>query len=714
MPGINIHGSSSGGAGTSGGSQAGGGGADFRAAGGVNQQRFGMSPSQFAKLTAVFDPITREQVTDIRKLRRIEYNTRMTAIRETERDLKSLEQERVKIERTAIRKREVSERVIERAQVQQQRKLETIFERSVLIGAAGGYLLQGNIKGAFGSVAGAAGGGVGSMIGGSFGGIPGAKAGGIIGAIIAELAAASINAPSAAFGSAKLAADLKTKAFAVGRMGGSNFFGGFDRGSWGAQPSADMVAAGMTPSSMMDSLMALGIGGTGKGSRALSLAMGGMANTSNAFAGMANGTVEGILRQGMGMGMSNANPNAAISYASPVMRLFEEALSRGVDRTKLADTLTNTMDLLARTGAGGVSNAAMVDLMGRLMLTGSAGGRTGATAANIAGGVSSAMGNLAGSPSSAVALMMNSGVTKNLSSAGGIASLLGTTAGALTGTPQGKDAVSRITGLAKEGATWQALQSFGAYFGQGNPSASMKLFMPAAQQAAGGDPGMLPIWLSKFANVSLADAQNYLSIPSNVSGPGGFNKWADVRGLIAKGVPANLANMFVSAGAKTGVNPGMLAALAKTESSFLGRPHTNSNGTTDFGMMQLNSRTHPNAAKLSVMDNIMAGATQFKGDLLRRNGDPSQAYALYNGSQKYVSNFNRNLTGMFGGQVPTDVFQGQARAAQNDLQLSMTALNQLVPLAGHAADAVDSFTNALRQFGTVIGSRAGFGHHAAM
>lgn len=69
-----------------------------------------------------------------------------------------------------------------------------------------------------------------------------------------------------------------------------------------------------------------------------------------------------------------------------------------------------------------------------------------------------------------------------------------------------------------------------------------------------------------------------------------------------------VGEMIVTEASRQGVPPHMALAVAWRESKFqTGARHVNIGGSVDSGLFQLNSRWHPDAAAMSVEENIAAG-----------------------------------------------------------------------------------------------------------
>jgi hypothetical protein len=73
--------------------------------------------------------------------------------------------------------------------------------------------------------------------------------------------------------------------------------------------------------------------------------------------------------------------------------------------------------------------------------------------------------------------------------------------------------------------------------------------------------------------------------------------------------------------------------------------HTNSNGTTDYGIAQLNNQYYPNAASMSANDEI-ATAAQTLATNYKNTGSWTAAVAAYNGSGSAASDYANKVIGL--------------------------------------------------------------------
>lgn len=172
------------------------------------------------------------------------------------------------------------------------------------------------------------------------------------------------------------------------------------------------------------------------------------------------------------------------------------------------------------------------------------------------------------------------------------------------------------------------------------------------------------------------------------------------------GVPDNLARAFVDVGMKRGDNPILLATIAAKESgggrysAITQNPkgqatRRNTNGTLDYGAMQINSG---NAgmwayAHQGTYQNIDAGAIILNRKLRGAHGDLNSALSAYGGGRaSYASDITGILQGGLG--LPSRAMSAIAVAAQDDLSESAAAFATLVPIAKAVDETFVEIVNA--------------------
>ncbi|KWE62904.1 lytic transglycosylase [Burkholderia ubonensis] len=120
----------------------------------------------------------------------------------------------------------------------------------------------------------------------------------------------------------------------------------------------------------------------------------------------------------------------------------------------------------------------------------------------------------------------------------------------------------------------------------------------------------------------------------------GLRRWLAAAALFAAGVSGAAAkDCFTKAGERHGIDPLLLAAIAKVESAMNPRAmNHNSNGTYDIGLMQINSSHLPRLIKVGVTHkrlidgpctSIDTGASILAG-FIERHGYTWNAVGAYN------------------------------------------------------------------------------------
>lgn len=88
----------------------------------------------------------------------------------------------------------------------------------------------------------------------------------------------------------------------------------------------------------------------------------------------------------------------------------------------------------------------------------------------------------------------------------------------------------------------------------------------------------------------------------------------------------------IAAANKAGIDPNLFVALIQSESSFNANAiNVNTNGTTDYGIAQLNSRYFPNAMSMTVQEQLTAAAQHLKEKLNAASGDWLKGVIGYKG-----------------------------------------------------------------------------------
>lgn len=137
-----------------------------------------------------------------------------------------------------------------------------------------------------------------------------------------------------------------------------------------------------------------------------------------------------------------------------------------------------------------------------------------------------------------------------------------------------------------------------------------------------------------------------------------------IRAKPVKAVSGDYEPLFEKYGQEYGVPPALLRTIAMKESRL--NPNavgeTNQNGTTDYGLMQHNSRYHKERGITDWRDpeqSVKAAAALLKANLAQSNGDWRQAVRRYNGSgpkaEAYADDVMAKFNGQAGAQKPQSI-----------------------------------------------------------
>lgn len=119
--------------------------------------------------------------------------------------------------------------------------------------------------------------------------------------------------------------------------------------------------------------------------------------------------------------------------------------------------------------------------------------------------------------------------------------------------------------------------------------------------------------------------------------------------------PAQIQSMIVQAANQYGVPPSIALGIASHESGFNpNATHLNTNGTTDYGVMQLNSTTVQTLGVQNPLDpqqNINAGVSLLASYLNQYGGNVNQALQAYASGPGSLSNPPNSVASQFIGYV---------------------------------------------------------------
>ncbi len=186
--------------------------------------------------------------------------------------------------------------------------------------------------------------------------------------------------------------------------------------------------------------------------------------------------------------------------------------------------------------------------------------------------------------------------------------------------------------------------------------------------------------------------------------PSTFDKWS---GWILRPIPS-LLKLWASSGKNTktvdtsGPNAALtpdgkasdalVSAVMQVESGGNPNvpPHRNANGSIDYGLMQLNNRTFPNAANMTPEQNVAAGTAYINSKLKEYGGDPTLALTAYNRGSEAV---NRMLAA---GGIPASKL-GYAAKVEHHVSVSMGDIHVHMPPGSDGKEVVRTISATLKR-----------------
>lgn len=530
--------------------------------------------------------------------------------------------------------------------------------------------------------------------------------------------------------------NLKTAAFELGRAGGfsgqgmmrSIFPGSYATPQW-------MESLGVTPEDVMKSLSGLGVVPRSQGQATGAAQISRLFGLSPAFAGMQSGTVEGLGRQGIAFGQTGFS--GLQGYLGVFANVMDDAVARGLDRAKVLSSIQDILEIMAK-GSPALNVQSTADFFMKMGAIGTPGTRTGATQAQILGGVSGMMQAPLSSPLSALVTMNVSRRFNNFRSEQDVRNFLHLGPGEI---PPGmsqetwKDRVSRITALA------QSNPALAATLAMSLASGSTAAQMDVARAARSIAPrGLEAFAISGALNIPLEAAQSLSQsldmpgvVPSGAStsavegmkaGAGltplatAFSNSVDYATILKNaGVPDDIARDLIDAGRRNGVSPLVLAAIAQKESGF--NPNAvNVNrragarggvSSTDYGLMQINEKNLASFGLTPTTALNPALSAEAGAEFIARSGGNISAYN--SGDPNYAADIARRV-GNISGNLPGDVFSAQARAAQSDITGGAAAMATFVPAVGAANTALEGLVAAAQRVITAFSAIGSAGQSA--
>lgn len=514
--------------------------------------------------------------------------------------------------------------------------------------------------------------------------------------------------------------NLRLGAFALGRAGGFSGQSLQDILYPGAGKPlpAWMRNLNVGPSGALGMLSNYGVAPTSAAhAQRLAQSLGYYENVAPGFAGLAPGSATGAGSQAAALGIVGAGETPS-RYLGVVGQVLERAVAQGMDRARILSSIQDSLAAIEKSGALGISGGGALDLFTRIMAGGAPGARTGALQAQAIGGIEGTLQNIANvspammavystfnktPPTSPAALgkvlglspdqmreqMKNpsfAATANNIISdwkagrAGPAAMLMGQLMKATPGAfaNMAVNYVKNIAGVKGTGEQALALQSFGMPY-----AAGLSLLLPGGGTlGAGTSP--------RAYAAQMATAQGL--------GHGGFDANADYEEELRRaGCPPGLISAFIAAGRKYDLDPVLLFSIAGHESSMNpAATNRNKNGSTDYGLMQVNSGSTALSAK-ALMDpatNIMEGARILAGKRAAMSAkgqtDIGAAIGAYNPGAAAAERAGvLNKYGeAIGTGVPRDVFGAAPSVEQQELAASSTRFQEF---GAHLVDVNDGF-----------------------
>ena len=413
----------------------------------------------------------------------------------------------------------------------------------------------------------------------------------------------------------------------------------------------------------------------------------------------------------------NSASETGTGRAQGTVDLLTQAVARGLDSSRILEFVDGSLDSMVNQ-SGRADLEGITKLTQQMMMTGTAGGMTGATAKNIIAAAQAQGENVLGNTSLSAGLTMLATKEYNgLKTAKDVARWAGVKS------PDQLDPkmLADVLSNANSGSLNAAIELSSTKAIQG---AHLQSLASDAFKYMGLPENKKSLWLRGALGSSLSDAQGFtsgLQFPSGMNGldqgimsyngkgpkavayaasveniyskmfggraSASFDKKIGKDGylkkLLASGIDPEVAKDIVNSAEKRGLNPLLLASVGMQESHLnkkQGRGALNANGTYDSGIMQINNNkdnlaNYPGAFK-SLAGNIDAGADLLTKKLKNKGGFGDQGSA----------------------SVATAALRDKALADQGDLHEAFLSFKTLEPAARTFASAVATFENAVKEF----------------
>ena len=618
-------------------------------------------------------------------------------------------------EKEARRKQQAEEREEARKAAHEERQSAHIRRENIKafgFGAVAGGVIggaaAGDLGGVLGAVGGGLGGGLGSMIGNAIAPGIGGIVGRAIGAAVGSLAGVAVNPYSKVYQATKPYLNFQEDAYALGRLRGQSGLQ-MDRGLLNRSPAPFkfLQDVGMGPDDAAKALLSLGYVPQGDFRKTVTT-IGTLANKTQAFAGLGQDAVTGLLGRAGAYGINSANETGT-GRAQSTIDMLSAAVAQGFDHSRLLDSVESSLDTLVQQ-SGRADLEGITKLVTQTMATGLPGGITGATAKDVVSASASMGENILQNPMTSAGLtLLAAKKYNNLKTAQDVARFAGVSSPDQIDPTMMQDILSAANSgrlnTALRLASSPAVQAAGHLQTLGTESFPLT-GLPADTRS---------IYAGNFTGLSLSASQGYNSslrfgnmnatdigiMRYNGNNPGYANsvenwysrmfggkatsqfdpkigKKGYLKQLLAKGIDPEVARDLVDSSAKRGLNPLLLASVGMQESHLnknQGAGPMNRNGTFDSGIMQINSiwkKTHPEAFT-SLAGNIDVGA-QWLATTLKKSGGFGDAG---------------------GSAVPMEALRGRAYSQQGDINEALLSLKTLEPAARTFADAVGKFEKAV-------------------
>jgi hypothetical protein len=399
------------------------------------------------------------------------------------------------------------------------------------------------------------------------------------------------------------------------------------------------------------------------------------------------------------MRSSGAGGNLAYNTQN-LTNLLSDAMRLGIDKSTLIQSMTSSLSTAIQGGALGANANTESDFVKQFTYSGTASGRTGASAAALAGGTTSAMNNVFGSPARAAMMMQAAGRIRNASD---LANVIGPDAyQQLSHSPAGQMEIQQMLS-APPAIKAQLLGNIMA----ASPDASINMMTNFATNTLGLRGAEVQSFVASQTGTTLGAVYDYRGGQQAQSGYMANQDDQYTAQMRQMGVPASQIATFLAAGKKNNVNPVVLASQAKTESAFGKNNYNAASGAR--GEMQFLPSTWKQYGGGNInnnTDSINAAARYDRALLDRYGGNLSRALNTYGGdtSGQYAQTIFGNMPGGANQVVPVSadqqkILNAQSRAGYSGIQGSEDSFYEFNGAVSTFSTAVDEFSTAMKSLG---------------